>query len=209
VSASRREVLLGAVGAAASRRFNRPPVSLDLSIGQAAQPGLVRATMSRTPIEALTGVGASLLRRASATCSPWLRIDLEPGVARLSLPAPNRECVVSLRNGCEGFVASWALPVVQHGVIGYDPARELPLLLSSGAGEYWCLREGEGAPAALAGATAVYACFFGDYQQRTFERMQLVVERFTRELGPGANFIFNAVIDAAHEAALLLTVFRL
>lgn len=138
-----------------------------------------------------------------------MTLELKPGEARISLEEPNSECVISLRNGCEGFVASWALPVVQPGLIGYDPGRELPLLLASGAGEYWCLAEGAALPASLREAAAVYACFFGDYEHRTFERMQVEVERFTRATGPGVSFIFNAAFHWAHEPAVLLTVFTL
>lgn len=38
----------------------------------------------------------------------------------------------------------------------------------------------------------------------TFERMQATVERFTEAMAPEASFIFNAVIDQAHEPAVLL-----
>jgi len=136
-----------------------------------------------------------------------MTLELQPGKARVSLREPERECVVSLRDGCEGFVASWALPVVQPGIIGYDPGRDLPLLLASGAGEYWYLTEGAALPASLRDAAAVYACFFGDYEHRTFERMQVEVERFARAMGPATPFIFNTAFHWAHEPAVLLTVF--
>ncbi len=204
---NRRELLLGAAGSVTGVSFKRPPVTLDLVIGPHEEPGIVRAVLDGVEVEALKGIDASMMHAAERTCSPWLTMALRPGEARVSLSEPNRECVISLRNGCEGFVASWALPIVQQGVIGYYPAEDLPVLLSAGAGEYWCLREGEEAPSALAKATAAYACFFGDYEERTFERIQVVVERLARAMGPGTPFIFNAVIHPAHEPAVLLTAF--
>ena len=78
-------------------------------------------------------------------------------------------CVISLRNGCEGFVASWALPIVQHGVIGYYPHEDIPMLLSA---EYWCLAEGAPFPVSPRKTGAVYACFFGDYEERAASSMQ-------------------------------------
>lgn len=204
---NRRELLLGVTGAAARVHFRRRPVTLDLVVGLPGEPGIVRAVLEQVEVEALKGLGASSMRATGSSCSPWLTMQLRPGRALLTLSEPNSECVISLRNGCEGFVASWALPIVQHGVIGYDPGRDLPLLLASGTGEYWCLREDEEAPSALARATAAYWCFFGDYQQRTFERMEVVVERLSDAMAPATPFIFNTGIHPAHEPSVLLTVF--
>jgi hypothetical protein len=204
---NRRELLLGVAGSAARVSFRRPPVTLDLVIGPKGEPGLVRAVLENVEVEALTGIGASRMRAAESTCSPRLTIVLRPGQARVSLEEMNSECVISLRNGCECFVASWALPVVEPGVIGFAPHEDLPLQLSAGTGEYWYLREGEAPPAALGRATAAYCCFFGDYEERTFERMQVVVDRLTRAMGSATPFIFNTALHPAHEPAVLLTVF--
>lgn len=204
---NRRDLLLGAAGAAAGANFRRPPVTLDLAIGHHGELGIVRAVLENVEVEALKGIGASRMRPTDTTCSPWLTVALRPGEALVTLQEPKSEAVISLRNGCEGFVASWALPVVEHGVIGFSPHEELPHQLCAGTGEYWCLREDEEAPAALAKATAAYWCFFGDYEERAFERMRVVVDRFTRAMGPSTPFIFNAVIHPAHEPSVLLTVF--
>jgi hypothetical protein len=158
-------------------------------------------------VEALAGIDASMMSSSQGITSPWLTLEMHPGEALVSLSEPNLERVISLRNGSEGFVASWALPVVQHGIIGYDPARDLPGLLAAGDGEYWRRREGEEAPAALSSATAAYWCFFGDYQERTFERMQVVVDRLSDAMAPGATSIFNALIHPAYEPSVLLTAF--
>lgn len=204
---NRRELLLGAAGIAVVPAFKRPPVTLDLVIGPKGEPGVVRAVLESVEVEALTGIGASRMRAAKSTCSPWMTMYLQPGRARLVLmEEPRIAAVVSLRNGCEGFVASWALPMVQPGIIGFSPHDDLPHLCA-GTGEYWRLKECDEPPAALSGATGAYWCFFGDYEERAFERMQVVVERFTRAMGPATPFIFNAVLHPAHEPAVLLTAF--
>jgi len=191
---NRRELLFGTAGAVVAR-------TLDLSIGQ------VRAVLKDVALEALTGIAASMMRPAASTCRPWLTLELRLGEARITLSEPNRECAISLRTGCEGFVASWALPVVQHGLIGYDPWRELPALLGSGMGEYWRLAEGDRLPASLREADAAYACFFGNYEPMTLLRMSEKVEELSAHLQPGADLIFTDATGPHHAPALLLTAF--
>jgi hypothetical protein len=165
----------------------------------------VRVTLGPGQSAALEGIGSPLLHPPAGT--PLLSLELHHASARLRWEPTQQECVISLRNGCEHFVTGWALPLFRHGPVGFDPGQDVPLLFAAGAGEYWWRVEGEELPAALGRATSVYACFFGNYDEDTLFRIDAAATAVSAHLAPGANFIFNAIIDPAHSPAMLITGF--
>jgi hypothetical protein len=207
----RREFMWGVAGLAAAKRANveRAPLTLELSVRSPASPRPhVRTRLEWADVAALTGVGARWLCREALPEPPVMALDLGKDEATLYWD-DGAACPISLRNGCESFIAGWALPVVTHGPIGYDPGTDLPVLLSCGPGEYWRLpfRRRIQWPSALEHARSAYACFFGDWEPHSLFKLDSVAKQLDAQLDPSAHFIFNAVFAEQHEPAILLTAF--
>jgi hypothetical protein len=208
---NRREFMVGAVAVSSlGRPARRAPITTELVIRNPARPATqVLVVLKNADVGALTGIGANRLSRAVESCRPAMTVEVEGTEALVRWEPTRSESRISLRNGCESFLAAWALPVIDHGIIGYSPHEDLPALLAQGPGEFWQLSSSRSLllPITLRSARAAYGCFFGFYGLDVLSVVDTGVRKVQHAQPFGAEFIFTVALQPDHEPSFLMTTF--
>jgi hypothetical protein len=116
---------------------------------------------------------------------------------------------IECASDCTSLVAAYALPLVEHGYIGFDFA-DLRLLLRSTAGVFFNLPlKSSDLPTDVqlyaTRASGAFAVFLGD--DFTLCEVSASIGTLDAVLPPHVHRIFAAALVPNHEARLLLTLF--